>query len=74
MPRGRKKKADSLASQLQLIDQQIEQHKQTLEALRKEKKETIELKYQQELKQISQYLKETGKSATELVEMIESKK
>ena len=66
MPRGRKKQM-TLEEELVYLDQQIEKASETLDALKKRRKEVVQLEEQKDLQTIYEKLQASGKTIDEVL-------
>lgn len=66
MPRGRKKQM-TLEEELVYLDQQIEKVSETLDALKKRRKEVVQLEEQKDLQTIYEKIQASGKTIDEVL-------
>lgn len=66
MPRGRKKQM-TLEEELVYLDQQIEKASETLDTLKKRRKEVVQLEEQKDLQTIYEKIQASGKTIDEVL-------
>ncbi|QAT50490.1 hypothetical protein EQM14_12355 [Caproiciproducens sp. NJN-50] len=73
MPRGRRTGADSIGEQIEKIDSEIETYKQKISLAREKKKSLLARKEKEEISELYQAVKTSGKTAGEFLDTLNSR-